>query len=1252
LTPELAVRTSRELRTLYVPVGGTGCATATGLASASSPWLHAVLPVADGALTQHSDCGYAMPGSNATEQGIAGTLTTLDGMALLSGYDTAVGVVPSGWLQAGTGGAVGLGLYGDPAPAGAPAGGMLVEQGQGPSVIAHELGHNFGLEHTVEQPAPGYWVAAGTEQDGVDWMDAFTQQEPWVGSATWSTLMERFQLTHEQGPVLRAGAAAAGADRSLVVRGTIAPDGMLDVPAWYQSAEAPDVALGSTADLVLEYHGAGGGLVATAGVHASTLESYRGHGLAGWASFGARVPWVEGTARLVLRDAATGATLVDREVTASAPEVSLVSPTATTWAAIGGELEVRWAAEDADATDGADLRAALLYSTDGGATFKPIAIDLEGTEVTWAIGDHLAGKPVQVRLDVTDGVRTTSVLSETFTVGGTPPSGQPRLAVIRNVQPEIGGVPFAHLYTMLPDGSDLQLVPTIGADVSNPVWSPDAQRIAFTTDGDPDVFDTETDVYAVRPDGADLVNLTPPMTEGTTDWRYACPQWHPDGSKVLVHVSQRDNHLANGLAWAAADGSGLTRVASGVPYEYYSGCPRLSSDGTRVAFAEGSAIHVLDLASGERMQVIAKPTARDGYADEPFWTPDGSTVIATVSTGASVPGYFWGLVKAPADGSGTTTTFLTLTGLKDPLNPGRSMSVEQPRFTPDGNKILFHSWDGRAQYTEGWRFRLSCSMNADATGVACRQDQRLSARGGGFLEADLAPGEAATPPPPPPWTDPAPVVVPPAGDLAVAGGPYAAVEDEAVRLDAGASALAAGGVPLAEWDLDDDGEFDDAAGLHTNATFADAGTRAVHVRITAADGRTAVASTSATVSPAPPSVLAPAPFNVVAGRSYRLDGASFADPGTAGHVATASWGDGSVESLHVPVPAGGPLEGGHTWSTPGTYELAITVCDAGTAVCATSSTTVTVVAGSGGAPPIAIDSEVRTAAGAPVTVALDATDADGDALERAVEQAPAHGRILRVAGATAEYVPDNGFTGVDSFTWTASDGDGRSSAATATIVVGNTPPTASDDQAEVDAGATLLIESAALLANDIDPDGDALRLVGAYAGTGMVGQVERTEDGVRFTAPEGVEGTTTFEYAVADGNGGLALASVVVVMAGGSDPVASSTTTTVTPTTIAPTTVAPTTTSLGTAPTIPVSTTASGAGPSSTAPVPGGAAPVPSPTGEPGSGAAAEERSTTVAGILPVTGAIVAPLLSLAAVLLLVGAVSLRWARLARRQRP
>ena len=85
-------------------------------------------------------------------------------------------------------------------------------------------------------------------------------------------------------------------------------------------------------------------------------------------------------------------------------------------------------------------------------------------------------------------------------------------------------------------------------------------------------------------------------------------------------------------------------------------------------------------------------------------------------------------------------------------------------------------------------------------------------------------------------------------------------------------------------------------------------------------------------------------------------------------------------------------------------------------------------------PPTVSNLSAAIAAGAPLTLALQANDADGDSLQlRAVSQ-PGHGRA-GVGGTTATYVPDPGFSGTDTFTYAAWDGMADSNLATVTVNV-------------------------------------------------------------------------------------------------------------------------------------------------------------------------------------------------------------------------
>jgi hypothetical protein len=188
----------------------------------------------------------------------------------------------------------------------------------------------------------------------------------------------------------------------------------------------------------------------------------------------------------------------------------------------------------------------------------------------------------------------------------------------------------------------------------------------------------------------------------------------------------------------------------------------------------------------------------------------------------------------------------------------------------------------------------------------------------------------------------------------------------------------------------------------------------------------------------------------------------------------------------------------------------------------TDEATVTVIVeASGNSAPVANDNAAQTIEGQPVTIDVLAndTDPDGDALTiGAFDATSAGGGTVELVGEQLRYTPADGFTGTDSLTYVAEDDQGlESNTATVTITVkavGNNPPNASNDTAQVTAGQAVNID---LLANDTDPDGDDLDLAQIGKPTGGSFTRVDTETGeVRYLAPAD-PGTYTFDYVVTDG---------------------------------------------------------------------------------------------------------------------------------------
>jgi probable HAF family extracellular repeat protein len=75
--------------------------------------------------------------------------------------------------------------------------------------------------------------------------------------------------------------------------------------------------------------------------------------------------------------------------------------------------------------------------------------------------------------------------------------------------------------------------------------------------------------------------------------------------------------------------------------------------------------------------------------------------------------------------------------------------------------------------------------------------------------------------------------------------------------------------------------------------------------------------------------------------------------------------------------------------------------------------------------PVALDQTVQTHQNAPVDITLGLQSPSGSSIQWAVTGAPAHGTV-KLAGATATYIPAAGFAGTDSFLVQADNGTLRS----------------------------------------------------------------------------------------------------------------------------------------------------------------------------------------------------------------------------------
>jgi hypothetical protein len=171
--------------------------------------------------------------------------------------------------------------------------------------------------------------------------------------------------------------------------------------------------------------------------------------------------------------------------------------------------------------------------------------------------------------------------------------------------------------------------------------------------------------------------------------------------------------------------------------------------------------------------------------------------------------------------------------------------------------------------------------------------------------------------------------------------------------------------------------------------------------------------------------------------------------------------------------------------------------------------------------PIGVDDSDSTPAGEPLTIDVLDNDPAGPSLTVTEVTQGANGTVVIDPAGTVTYTPNDGFSGIDTFTYTATDEDGQTITQTVTITV---TPDGRDDSATTTSGTSVSID---VLAND--PTGPSLVVQSVTQASN--GTVTIESDGqVRYWPNPGFAGVDTFTYTACDAAGQCVTQTVTVTV--------------------------------------------------------------------------------------------------------------------------
>lgn len=217
------------------------------------------------------------------------------------------------------------------------------------------------------------------------------------------------------------------------------------------------------------------------------------------------------------------------------------------------------------------------------------------------------------------------------------------------------------IYVMKADGSEQTRLTNSPGDDWSPAWSPDGQRIAFTSTRSARTAGVHN-IFIMDADGHNVQQLT--YNQAWDEY----PAWSPDGQQIAF-TSTADNNAE--IFAVSVEGGNYRRLTNNAADDAE---PSWSPNGRQILFVSrrtGSwQIFVMDVSGNNQMRV----TRNDANYQHPVWSPDGRQIAAFSDRDGNAEIYVM-------NDDGSELKRLTDNDARD----------EHPSWSPDGSALVFLS---------------------------------------------------------------------------------------------------------------------------------------------------------------------------------------------------------------------------------------------------------------------------------------------------------------------------------------------------------------------------------------------------------------------------------------------------------------------------------------------------------------------------------------------------------------------------------